>query len=92
MTIDDLYPYLGCPCAVRLRCHSCGGTHVLEATPSMGHYAGDCILNGYTFWVEQIEQVWRRTEPPQRKQHIGGWLVGTLRRGRGAAMTSLGSV
>jgi hypothetical protein len=75
MTTDELTPYIGLPCTLRLRCRSCGGVHVLHATPARGRYAGQLLLCGHTFHIEDIEQVWRQAEPPRRKRNVAAWLM-----------------
>jgi hypothetical protein len=66
MTVDELTPYLGTPCNLRLRCRGCGGAHVLCGTPRAGKHVGDFVLRGYIFNVEDVEQVWRHDSPPLR--------------------------
>ncbi len=81
MTAEELHPYLGCACTVRLHCRSCGGTHVLEDVPALGRYAGEVLLSGNTFHIEDIEQVWRHIEPPRPKPRLGLWALRALLRG-----------
>jgi len=66
MTIDDLAPYLGRRCSIRLRCRGCRAAHVLNGTPRPGRYLGDFMLKGYAFPVEDIEQIWQHETPPRR--------------------------
>jgi hypothetical protein len=65
VTIDDLVPYLGLPCSIRLRCRGCGAAHVHSGRPRQGRHLGDFMLKGYTFSIEDIEQIWRH-QPPRR--------------------------
>lgn len=67
MTVDELAPYLGIPCFIRLRCRGCGGAHVLTGTPRLGKHLNEFVLKGYTFSVEDIEQIWRHPSPPRRR-------------------------
>jgi hypothetical protein len=71
MTVDDLSPYLGRICSIRLRCRGCGGAHVLSGRPGTARHPGDFMLKGYTFPVEDIEQIWR-DEPPPRHPLLRG--------------------
>jgi hypothetical protein len=76
MTVDDFTPYLGTPCSLRLHCRGCTGAHVLRGTPRPGKYVGDFVLNGYTFSVEDIEQVWGVEGPPRRRiNQFRPWFV-----------------
>ncbi len=74
MTTDELAPYMGLPCHVRLRCRGCRGTHILQATPMWGRYAGQLLLHGYVFNSEDVERVWQQAKPPRRKRDVGVWL------------------
>jgi len=82
MTVEELSPYVGMACLVRFRCRRCGGAHLLPGIPQFGRYAGDVVLRGHTFTVEDIEQVWRDTQPPRRRQGLGLWLRSVLPRGQ----------
>ncbi len=88
MTAEELCPYLGSMCMVRFGCRSCGGAHVLQGAPALGRYAGEVLLRGHTFNIENIEQVWRPTEPPRRRQDVGLRLLCAVLRGKRRGATS----
>lgn len=70
MTIEELAPYFGTRCQLRLRCRGCGGRHTFSGTPRRSAYIGDFVLKGYTFSVEDVEQVWRPAGPPRGKRRV----------------------
>jgi hypothetical protein len=78
MTVDELTPYLGRRCNLRLRCRGCGGTHVLCGTPRAGKHVGDFVLNRYTFDVEDVEQVWRQSPPLRRAGRVRLLLIRSI--------------
>ena len=60
MTRANIPPRLGPDFSVRLRCRACRASHVLSGPIEAGRHAGDVIVNGYRFDVEDIEVIWRR--------------------------------
>jgi hypothetical protein len=74
MTADELQPYLGLACSIRLACRSCAGTHVLHGTLQRGRYVDELLLEGQAFCIEDIEQVWQHIKPPRRKRGVRLWL------------------
>jgi hypothetical protein len=89
MTVEELNPYFGIRCHVRLRCRGCGGAHVLNGTPRRSRYVGDFTLKGHTFNVEDVEQAWPQADPPRRRGGARLWLGGTLLRGAGGHAASM---
>jgi hypothetical protein len=83
MTPDELTPYLGRRCNLRLRCRGCGSRHVLQGTPRAGKHIGDFVLDGYIFDVDDVEQVWRQDSPPLR----GAGRFRSLLTGRASRLT-----
>jgi len=85
MTIEELTPYFGTRCQMRLRCRGCGGRHTFTGTPRRSAYIGDFVLKGYTFSVEDVEQVWRPADPPRGRRLIPAILLPRLAHGSGSS-------
>lgn len=57
MSVDDLRPYFGKRCIVRLRCRACRSGHAITGRLEAGRHVGDVSLQGHTFSLEDIEAV-----------------------------------
>jgi hypothetical protein len=72
MTYDEVEPFLGTRCQLRMRCRACRGGHVLSGHVRRGRHAGEVVLKGYTFDIEDIEVIWlpRPPDRPQRRRSV----------------------
>jgi hypothetical protein len=73
MTYKEVQAFLGEICHVRVRCIACRDSHVLVGLVQQGKLCGEVAVRGYTFSVEDIEQIWRSTPSiPRRRRR---WLA-----------------
>ncbi len=63
MQYEEVEPFLGSRCHLRLRCRACKSGHVLAGRIHRGKNVGEVVLKGYTFDVEDIDGIWTRTPP-----------------------------
>jgi hypothetical protein len=68
MSYNEVRPFLGEACHVRMRCIACRDSHVLSGVVQPGKLYGEVALGGHTFSVEDIEQIWRRTPSTPRRR------------------------
>lgn len=78
MQYEEVEPFLGSRCHLRLRCRACKSGHVLSGRIHRGRNVGEVVLKGYTFDVEDIDGIWTRTPPgkpgrriPAPRPHLG---------------------
>jgi hypothetical protein len=70
MTYEEVRPFLGESCRVRMRCIACRDTHELLGQVQPAKFSGEVSLSGHTFSVEDIEAIWlqRPPTPPRRRR------------------------
>jgi hypothetical protein len=74
ITYEKLRPFWGMACHIRMRCVACPDTHNLMGHLQPGKLIGDVIVHGYTFSVEDIEDIWLPDPPaPPRRRAILKW-------------------
>ena len=67
MSVDELRPYFGVRCYVRLRCRACLIGHGIMGRLEEGRHVGDVAIEGHTFSLEDIEGVSLMSGGPPRR-------------------------
>ena len=76
MTYEEVRPFLGEACHIRMRCVACRATHDLIGQVQPAKLGGEVVVRGYTFSVENIESIWRRRPPTRpRRRWLGISLI-----------------
>jgi hypothetical protein len=65
MTYDEVRPFMGARCHVRMRCVACRDAHDLVGTVEPARLSGEVVVSGHTFSVENIESISLQA-PPRR--------------------------
>lgn len=72
MLMEELHPYLGKTCHLRLQCPACRRSHWLQGRLGQGRHHGDIEVEGQTFGAENVEAVWSASAPPPGRRLAGG--------------------
>jgi hypothetical protein len=63
MTYEEVRPYMGSRCHVRMRCIACSDAHDLVGTVEPARLSGEVVVRGHTFSVENIESISLQSPP-----------------------------
>jgi hypothetical protein len=67
MTYEEVRPFMGSACHVRMRCVACRDAHDLVGTLEPARLSGEVVVGGHTFSVENIEAI-SLQRPPRRSR------------------------